>query len=128
MASQNSSLQTTKQWGIMAAILFILPKCPLCILALLSMGSGVSLTAAQATSLQGYLLIVFLTIFILAVQKIYNSQNRLQATQNIVLTRLPVVLITALVSIFIFGSFFTELPLQFDYQDGRIVYSCPIFR
>jgi hypothetical protein len=117
-----------RQWGIMGAILFILPKCPLCILALLSMGSGIGLTAAQSNSLQGYLLILFLTIFIVATQKIYFNQNNLRPTQNLLLPRLPVLLMTALVSIFIFGSFFNDQLLHVEYYGGRIVYSCPILR
>ncbi len=128
MVSQDSSFRSVRQWGIMGAILFILPKCPLCILALISMGSGVGLTAAQANSLEGYLLILLLTIFIVSAQKMYTAQTTLQISRTVQLPRFFTVLITALISIFIFASFFSEQLLHVDYYGGRIVYSCPIWQ
>lgn len=128
MVSQNSSMQRMRQWGIMGAILFILPKCPLCILALLSMGSGIGLTAAQASSLQGYLLIVLLTIAVIAAQRIYSPLSILQVPQNILPYSFPVIIMTVMVSLFIFQSFFDGQLLHVNYYGSRIVFSCPALK
>jgi hypothetical protein len=127
-APATSYLHKLKQWGIMGAFLFILPKCPLCIVALLTMVTGVGISAAVATSLQAFLLLFLLSYFFIIMQRINFSGLTPKPNLFSINAERSAWIFTSLVCIYFFFNFFDEQALHVVSNSSRIVYSCPVLK